>query len=158
MPNAVIRAALLLIVTNPALAAEPVLDRVTLSSGGVGQFEFAADIEGAATLPLAVRLAQVDDLLKSLRVDDSAGGLPGREPLAESFRPLPFGPAAFNSSESLLGALIGEAVRVPAARIAGHILAVTPFETALPEDGTLGMSETWGSLLALGGVILLADA
>jgi len=41
MPNAVIRAALLLIVTSPALAAEPVLDRVTLSSGGVGQFEAA---------------------------------------------------------------------------------------------------------------------
>ena len=142
MPNAVIRAALLLLVVSPALATEPVLDRVTLSSGGVGQFEFTADIEGTATLPLAVPLDQVDDLLKSLRVDDPAGGLPslrlpGREPLSESFRPLPFGPAAFNSPESLLGALIGEAVRLPAAGIAGRILAVTPFETALPEGGTL---------------------
>ncbi len=140
MPNAVIRAALLLIVVSPALAAEPVLDRVTLSSGGVGQFEFTADVEGIATLPLAVPLDQVDDLLKSLRVDDPAGGLPsvrlpGREPLAESFRPLPFSPTAFNSPEALLGALIGEAVRVPAAGIAGHILAVTPFETALPDRG-----------------------
>ncbi len=147
MPNAVIRAALLLIVTNPALAADPVfaepmLDRVTLSSGGVGQFEFTADVEGTATLPLAVPLDQVDDLLKSLRVDDPAGGLPslrlpGREPLSESFRPLPFGPAVFNSPEALLGALIGEAVRVPAAGIDGRILAVTPFETALPDGGTI---------------------
>lgn len=142
MPNAIIRAALLLAVASPALAAEPVLDRVTLSSGGVGQFEFTADVEGTATLPLAIPLDQVDDLLKSLRVDDPAGGLPsvrlpGREPLTESFRPLPFGPAAFNSPEALLGALIGEAVQVPAAGIAGHVLAVTPFETVLPDGATL---------------------
>lgn len=140
MSNAVIRAVLLLIVASPILAAEPVLDRVTLSSGGVGQFEFTADLEGAATLPLAVPLDQVDDLLKSLRVDDPAGGLPslrlpGRELLAESFRSLPFGPAAFDSPEALLGALIGEAVRVPAAGITGHILAVTPFDSTLPDNG-----------------------
>ncbi len=140
MPKAAIRAALLLAALGPASAAEPVLDRVTLSSGGVGQFEFTADIDGPATLPLAVPLDQVDDLLKSLRVDDPAGGvpsvrLPGREPLAESFRPLPFGPAAFASPEALLGALVGEAVRLPAAGISGRILAVTPFETAVPDGG-----------------------
>ena len=155
MPKIIVSAALLLtlvgsilggpgfggpIFGGPAAAAEPKLDRVTLSSGGVGQFEFTAVIEGPATLPLAVPLDQVDDLLKSLRVDDPAGGapsvrLPGREPLAESFRPLPFSPAAFASPEALLGALVGEAIRVPAAGIAGHILAVTPFETALPNGG-----------------------
>ena len=140
MRYAIIRAVLLLALAREASAAEPVLDRVTLSSGGVGQFEFTADIQGTATLPLAVPLDQVDDLLKSLRVDDPAGGtpsvrLPGREPLAESFRPLPFSPAAFASPEALLGALIGEAVRVPALGITGHILAVTPFDIALPNGG-----------------------
>ncbi len=143
MPKAIIRLAILLALAGPAAAAEPVLDRVTLSSGGVGQFEFTAEVDGAATLPLAVPLDQVDDLLKSLIVDDPAGGtrslrLPGREPLAESFRPLPFSPAAFASAEALLGALVGEAVSLPAAGIAGHILAVTPFEAALPNGaGTL---------------------
>lgn len=136
----IIRTVLLLAVASTTAAAEPVFDRVTLSSGGVGQFEFTADVEGAATFPLAVPLDQVDDLLKSLRVDDPAGGLPsvrlpGREPLAESFRSLPFSPAALASMEALLGALVGEAVRVPAAGIAGHILAVTPFDTALPNGG-----------------------
>ncbi len=137
-----VRCAVLLATLAPAplRAAEPVLDRVTLSSGGVGQFEFTADIEGAATLPLAVPLDQVDDLLKSLRVDDPAGPppslrLPGRQPLAESFRPLPFSPAAFDSPEALLGALVGAAVQVPATGIAGRILAVTPFDTALPNNG-----------------------
>lgn len=128
------RAALLLGLTGPALA-EPALDRITLSTGGVGQFEFIADVDGAATLPLVIPLDQVDDLLKSLRVDDAAGPstlrMPGRQPLAESFRPLPFGPDAFASTEALLGALVGEAVRVGG--VDGRILAVAPFEAALPE-------------------------
>src|SRR3954454_21829751 len=106
---------LLIALVAPARASEPVLVRVILSSGGVGQFEYAAEVDGSATVPLDVPLAQVDDLLKSLRVDDPAGSpsvrLPGREPLAEKFRMLPFGPEALNSPEALLRALVGETVR-----------------------------------------------
>ena len=123
----------------PLYAAEPVLSRVTLSSGGVGQFEFTADVDGAATLPLDVPLDQVDDILKSLRVTDPAGlpnlRLPGREPLSESFRPLPFKPEAFASADALLGALIGEPVRLPGPGITGSILSVAAIETALPNGG-----------------------
>lgn len=137
MASAVRRAVLLSVLGGAAVAAEPVLDRVTLSSGGVGQFEFTAAVEGGETLPLAVPLDQVDDLLKSLRIDDPAGTptlrLPGRQPLTESFRPLPFSPAAFDSPEALLRALVGEQVRV--AGTPGHILSVTPVETALPNGG-----------------------
>lgn len=126
----------LLILALPAAAAEPQLARVTLSSAGVGQFEFTAPAEGRATVPLDVPLDQVDDILKSLRVDDPAGGvpslrLPGRQPLAESFRTLPFPPSAFASVEALLGALVGEGVRLPGGA-AGPILAVSAFETVLP--------------------------
>lgn len=129
-----------LTVALPAAAAEPQLTQVTLSTGGVGQFAFAAQVEGRATLPLDVPLDQVDDLLKSLEIDDPAGSpatvrLPGRQPLAESFRTLPFGPDAFASPEALLGALIGEAVRVPGSGAAGTILSVTPFDIALPNAG-----------------------
>ena len=123
----------------PLYAAEPVLSRVILSSGGVGQFEFTVDVDGAATLSLDVPLDQVDDILKSLRVTDPAGlpnlRLPGREPLSESFRPLPFKPEAFASADALLGALIGEPVRLPGPGITGSILSVTPIETALPNGG-----------------------
>ncbi len=124
----------------PAAAAEPQLVQVTLSTGGVGQFAFAAQVDGRATLPLDVPLDQVDDLLKSLEIDDPAGSpatvrLPGRQPLAESFRTLPFGPGAFASPEALLGALVGEAVRVPGSGAAGTILSVTPFDIALPNAG-----------------------
>ena len=110
--------------------AEPVLRRVVLSSGGVGQFEFEADVEGNAALNLDVPLAQVDDVLKSLVVDDPAGPssgvrLPGRQPLAESFRTLPFKPEAFASSEALLGSLVGEHIRIPKTGVQGSILAVS---------------------------------
>jgi len=58
--------------------------------------------------------------------------------LSESFRTLPFGPDAFASPQALLGALVGEAVRVPGAGasggVSGTILAVTPFEAALPNN------------------------
>ncbi len=127
----------LLLLAPPARAADPVLSRVTLSSGGVAQYEFTADIDGAATLPLDVPLDQVDDLLKSLRVDDPAGPpslrLPGREPLSESFRTLPFAPTAFASADALLGALIGEGVRLPGSGVTGRVLAVTAFEAATPQ-------------------------
>lgn len=144
MPAVLLRTIVLLAAAFPASAAEPAMTQVTLSTGGVGQFLFAAEVDGAATLPLDVPLDQVDDVLKSLQVDDPAGGpasvrLPGRQPLSESFRTLPFGPDAFASPEALLGALVGEAVSVPGAGVSGDasgtILAVTPFEAALPNNG-----------------------
>ena len=123
----------------PGWAGEPFLRRVTLSAGGVGQFEFSADVEGGATLSLGVPLEQVDDLLKSLRVDDARGApsvrLPGRAPLGEAFRALPFGPDAFGSVAGLLGRLVGEAVRVPGADVSGSILSVEAFDAALPNGG-----------------------
>ncbi len=134
-----LRTLALTLLAVPAIAAEPVLSRVTLSSGGVGQFEFTADVDGATTLPLDVPLDQVDDILKSLRVNDPAGlpnlRLPGREPLSESFRPLPFRPEAFASTDALLGVLVGEAVRLPGPGITGSILSVQAVETALPNAG-----------------------
>ena len=42
----------------PALAADLTLKRVMLSSGGVGYFEYAADVDGDDTLGLDVPLGQ----------------------------------------------------------------------------------------------------
>jgi len=66
------------------------LERVMLSSGGVGYFEYAAELEGDAELALKVRLDQVDDVLKFIVVYDDAGRvgqvrLPGREPQDAAF-------------------------------------------------------------------------
>src|SRR5205085_5739361 len=95
---------------TPAASATLALQRVVLSSGGVGYFEYEAPVEGDATVTLDVPLDQVDDLLKSLVVYDAAGTvgevtLPGREPLARSFADLPFDPSVLNSAVDLLNAL-----------------------------------------------------
>ncbi len=87
----------------------------------------------AATLQLDIPLDQVDDLLKSLTVDDAAGPaqsvrLPGQQPLAESFRTLPFKPDAFASPEALLASLVGERVRIASIGARGAILSVSAFD------------------------------
>ena len=131
----------LLLTAGTVHAADaPVLRGVVLSTAGTGQFVFEAAADGPGDIPLDVALDQVDDLLKSLVVDDPGGaratvGLPGREPLPQAFRTLPFGPDALRSPEALLGALVGEAARIPAEGYTGTILSVTPFDVALPNGG-----------------------
>ena len=67
----------------PALGADLALKRVLLGTGGVGYFEYAAEVDaGDSSLNLRARLDQVDDILKSLIVIDPAGPatatLPGK--------------------------------------------------------------------------------
>ena len=122
-----------------AAPGELTLERVMLSSGGVGYFEYAAEIEGDAVLALRVRLDQVDDVLKSIVVYDDAGRvgqvrLPGREPLAQAFRDLPFGPEALESPAALLNALQGAAVRASGdANLEGRILRARAETVVLPD-------------------------
>ncbi len=90
---------------------------MVLSSGGVGYFEYAASVEGDATLTFDAPLDQVDDVLKSLVVYDAGGRvgaitLPGREPLAQSLADLPVDPSALGALTVLLNALQGSEVRL----------------------------------------------
>ena len=125
---------------GPALAEELALRRVLLSTGGVGYFEYEAQVDGDAEVSLSVRLDQVDDVLKSLVVYDDTGrigevSLPGREPLREAFRELPFGPDALESPVALLSALRGAEVESIGDRdVAGRIIAVTPEVVQLPDQ------------------------
>ena len=57
-----------------AEAAELQLKRVMLSSGGVGYFEYQAEVEGWETIEVPVRIDQVDDFLKSAVIFDDEGG------------------------------------------------------------------------------------
>ena len=155
----------LVMVLADAAAAELTLKRVLLSTGGVGYFEHEAVIDGNATLELEVRLDQVDDVLKSIVVFDDKGGvgaisLPGREPLAQVFRDLPFGPEALVSRAALLNALRGARVRVAGDRlIEGRLLAVEPEVTRLPGDGGT-ITRHRVSLMAVSGLrqFILEDA
>ena len=60
---------------GPAGAAELPLRRVVLASIGLAQFTHSGPVAGGTSIDLAVRLDQVDDLLKSLTVFDRASGI-----------------------------------------------------------------------------------
>jgi hypothetical protein len=129
------------LVAAPAGAAELPLRRVVLASVGLAQFTHSGPVAGGTSIDLAVRLDQVDDLLKSLTVFDRAGGigavsLPGKAPLTELFRDLPFGPEALNSPSALLNALVGSEIEIGGQVAAkGRVFRVEPFEVRLPGDG-----------------------
>ncbi|MDP2332903.1 MAG: DUF4139 domain-containing protein [Reyranella sp.] len=123
-----------------AFAQDLTLKRVMLSSGGMGYFEYEAIVEGDATLKLTVSLQQVDDVLKSLVVYDDKGGvgglsLPGREPLAQAFKDLPFDQASLGSPAELLATLKGAQVTVGGSRaISGRIVSVQEETVSLGND------------------------
>ncbi|MGD9884585.1 MAG: DUF4139 domain-containing protein [Reyranella sp.] len=151
----------------PALAAaqELALKRVMLSSGGLGYFEYEAAVEGDATLKLTVGLQQVDDVLKSLVVYDDKGGvgglsLPGREPLAQAFKDLPFDQDSLGSPAELLSTLKGAQVTVGGGRtMTGRIVSVQE-ETVALGDGKGTTTRTRVTLLTDRGLqqFILEDA
>ena len=124
-----------------ASAADLTLKRVALSTGGVGYFEYQAEVIGAADLTLEVRRDQVDDVLKSVVVYDDKGvvgsvGLPGADAADGAFREAPFSIDDLASPAALLQALRGaevEAYGPQAAR--GRVLSVTPETVQLPNGG-----------------------
>src|SRR5438270_12060398 len=127
---------IVLALAGPAAAADLALKRVVLSTGGVGYFEYEAPVEGDAALTLDVPLDQVDDVLKSLVVYDSAGSageitLPGREPLIQSFADLPFDRTALQSEVDLLNALQGAEIRIGAPKSLNGRLVHVDQETVL---------------------------
>ena len=129
------------LVALPATADELALRRVILSSIGLAQFTHAGPVTAGSSVDLPVRLDQVDDLLKSLTVFDREGGigavsLPGKAPLQELFRDLPFGPEALGSPSALLNALVGSEIEIAGPVTArGRVFRVEPFDVRLPNDG-----------------------
>ena len=139
--GALLPVALALALVDATSAAELPLSRVVLSSSGLAQFTHTGTVTGGASIELSVRLDQVDDILKSLTVFDEAGAvgavsLPGKAPLAELFRDLPFGPEALDSPTALLNALVGTEVEVTGRVGAkGRIFRVETEDVALPNSG-----------------------
>ena len=142
--------ALLGLFAVPTLAAaqDLALKRVMLSSGGLGYFEYEATVEGDATLKLTVSLQQVDDVLKSLVVYDDKGGvgglsLPGREPLAQAFKDLPFDQDSLASPADLLSTLKGAQITVGGSRAISAASCrsrkrPSPWRTASPRPSARG--------------------
>jgi hypothetical protein len=130
--------AFLLLGATPAFAGDLALKRVMLSAAGVGYFEYEAEVDGPATLGLDVPLDQVDDVLTSLVVFDSAGGvgaveLPGRDNTHASFGDVPFGPEALRSTVDYLNSLQGVEIAVQGPRpMTGRIVHADRVTEPLP--------------------------
>ena len=137
---ALVASTIALLTASTSLSADLVLKRVHLGTGGVGYFEYAADVDASdASLQLRARLDQVDDILKSLIVIDPAGAatvtLPGKAGASEAFASLPFAEADLISLPALMGALKGASVSVEAPRkLAGSIVSAVT-ETVKDKDG-----------------------
>lgn len=139
----IVCAVVLAVAAMPAMAADLVLKRVMLSAGGVGYFEYEAEVEGNANLELTVRRDQVDDVLKSIVVYDDKGGvgdisLPGEDPLRDVFRELPFDQAALQDPVRLLEAFRGAEVEIGGpAPMRGRIVGIANEAELGPQNRTL---------------------
>jgi len=105
---------------------------ITLSSGGLAEVVRKADIDSTGLINMTVPLDQVNDVLKSIVVFDQAGvvegiTLPGPNPLAETFKNLPFSVDDLQSPARLLSALQGTKVRLDKAgsSVEGLVLGVS---------------------------------
>ncbi len=122
-------------------AAELPLKRVVLSTSGLAQFTRSGNVAAGTVIELPVRADQVDDVLKSLTVFDSAGtigavSLPGKTPLAELFRDLPFSQKALESQAALLNALVGAEVEIDGNVSAkGRIFRIEQEQVQVPNNG-----------------------
>ncbi|HEX6441194.1 MAG TPA: DUF4139 domain-containing protein [Stellaceae bacterium] len=149
-------AAALMLVSAPVFAADLALKRVALSSGGVGYFEYEAQVAGDAKLAIEVPLDQVDDVLKSLVVYDAEGSagevtLPGREPLSQGFADLPFDRDALGSEAKLLNALQGAEIRVQGPKpLSGRLVHVE--EETLPHSDFPPLKQTRITVLTDAGL------
>jgi Domain of unknown function (DUF4139) len=127
--------------TSVATAAELPLQRVIVSTSGLAQFTYGGTAAAGDKVELSVRLDQVDDILKSLTVFDREGALgavtlPGKAPLQELFRDLPFGPEAINSPANLLNALVGSEIEIDGqVKARGRVFRVEDEKTRLPNNG-----------------------
>ncbi len=142
-------------------APDPVRVRtVVLFSSGVGYFEHAGTVDGAATCELRVRTSQLNDLLKSLLLDDQDGGHPGAveypslDPIAKTLASFQVDIGGNPSLGSLLGQLRGAEVTVVVAdqSLTGTVLGVEPRTVALGDHGDRTIDTTILNLLSEGSV------
>src|SRR5690606_13027863 len=108
--------AFVLSAVTASYAAENIpVRRVILSTSGLANFVHETKVTGNAEVEFPVRFDQVDDLLKSLIVFDKAGKiggvtLPGKQPLQQIFKDLPFTRGQLANPMLLLNAYQGAVV------------------------------------------------
>jgi len=130
---------------------------ITLSSGGLAEVVRKADIDSSGLISMTVPLDQVNDVLKSIVVYDEKGlvegiTLPGPNPLAETFKNLPFSEEDLQSPARLLSKLQGTRVRLEKAgtTVEGLVLGVS-----VRDEGDMGQADVV-SVLSDGRILSVA--
>ena len=172
----ILLAALALPATAGAAPTELPLTRVVLFSSGVGNFVHSGTVEGDARVILHFSADQMNDVLKSMVVNDLDGGTvggityPSRDPLEKTLQSFAVNLAGNPSLAELLLQLRGSAVRVNTPDpVSGRVLGVetrtrkvsSGAETTLITEHVLNLETADGIIalpLATISRIRLADA
>lgn len=133
--------------TRPATAqADVPVKTVVLFSSGVGYFEHAGSVRGDGSTELRFKTAQINDILKSLVLQDQDGGkvstitYPSQDPLSKTLRSFQVDITNNPSLSDLLNQLRGAKVSISsqAEKVSGIVLGVEhrrkPVEKGEPID------------------------
>ncbi|MDB5322710.1 MAG: hypothetical protein JWN40_4341 [Phycisphaerales bacterium] len=132
---------------------------VVLFSSGVGYFEHAGSVKGATSTELRFKTNQINDILKSLLLQDMGGGkvttvvYPSQDPIEKTLRSFQVDITGDPSLAALLGQLRGAKVQVTIGTetLAGTILGLEKKPKAIGDKG--GSIEVWVINLISGGTI-----
>jgi hypothetical protein len=116
------------------------LSNVVLYSSGVGYFQHDGEVQGQARLDLRFKTEAINDLLKSLVVQDVGGGhvsgvtYESRDPITKTLQSFAINLTGSPSQAKLLEQLRGEQIEVEAPQsITGLVLGVETKQQNLPE-------------------------
>jgi hypothetical protein len=131
---------------------------VVLFSSGVGYFEHAGSVKGTTSTELRFKTNQINDILKSLLLQDMGGGkvttvvYPSQDPIAKTLKSFQVDITKDPSLAELLAQLRGAKVKVSAGTesLEGTILGVEKKPKAVGEKGSI---EVWVLNLITGGTI-----
>jgi len=141
---------LLCVAGNPAIGADEPrgtnlpLKRVVLFSSGVGFFERSGQVQDNAKVEMKFKLGDINDLLKSMVVQDLDGGQAStvtygsKDPITKTLGSFTIDLTANPSLAKLLGQIRGERVELEAPnKLSGIILGVETHKKKLGEHETI---------------------
>ena len=143
----------------PAGEADLPVTSVTLFSSGVGSFEHSGKVDGEATAELRFRTNQINDVLKSLVLQDLDGGkigavgYPSQDPREKTLRSFQVDVSGNPPLAGLLNQLRGAQVQVQVldAILDGVVLGCEQRTRVLPNNG--GQEVVWTLNLVADGAI-----
>ena len=164
--SSVVSSAVMAQTTQPATkAADVPVKAVTLFSSGVGYFEHAGEVSGDGSATLPFKAEQINDVLKSLVLQDLDGGsvgvvtYPSQDPLGKILGSFGVDISSNPSLADLLNQLRGAEVTVGTQgqeAATGTILGVETKKRPVAKDGD-PVEQHYLNLLTGGGVIQTVD-